>query len=50
MNSVGPRWNFRKFIGSVNEVLPDWAEQRVAISAHEFKEPEPNAVGHGQKK
>ena len=32
-----------------NEVLPDWAEQRVAICANELKKKEKNVVGNGQK-
>ena len=33
-----------------NELLHDWAEQRVVVAANELKEQEVNVVGNGQKK
>lgn len=33
-----------------NELLHDWAKQRVIISANELKETENEVVGNGQKK
>lgn len=33
-----------------NELLHDWAKQRVIVSANELKETENEVVGNGQKK
>lgn len=33
-----------------NEVLPDWAQRRIAIGADELKKTEKPVVGHGQKR